>query len=251
MNESELRSHLSQISTRWSVVWQAHQGTRNAAADAQGLLVQRYLPAIYRYALGVLRDPDAADEVVQEFALRLVRGDFHRADPERGRFRDYVKTVLYHLITDYHKGKRGRGQALPEPADVADREPGTHLSDRDFLDRWRETLLNQTWQALEEHDQQTGKLFHMVLRFRSENPGLPSGEMAAQLSARLGKPLTDAGVRQTLHRAREKFAELLVIEVGRSLQSNDPERIEQELMDLELLAYCRSALRRQGRPSGG
>lgn len=136
------------------------------------MLVQRYLPAIYRYALGVLRNPDAADEVVQEFALRLVRGDFHRADPERGRFRDYVKTVLYHLITDYHKRKQRGAQPLAEPAEVADSEPGTHLSDRDFLDRWRETLLNQAWQALEEYEEQTGKLFHTVLRFRSENPSL-------------------------------------------------------------------------------
>jgi len=54
--------------------------------------------------------------------------------------------------------------------------------------------------------------------------------------------LTAAGVRQTLHRARVKFAELLVAEVGRSLETSMPDRIEQELIDLGLLPYCREAL---------
>jgi hypothetical protein len=39
---------------------------------------------------------------------------------------------------------------------------------------------------------------------------------------------------------------LLVAEVGRSLQTDDPERIGQELTNLGLLAYCRSAVRRRG-----
>jgi hypothetical protein len=45
-----------------------------------------------------------------------------------------------------------------------------------------------------------------------------------------------------LHRARKKFAELLVAEVARSLQTPGPEALEQELCALDLLGYCRSAL---------
>jgi hypothetical protein len=52
-------------------------------------------------------------------------------------------------------------------------------------------------------------------------------------------------VRQTLHRAREKFAVLLLDEVARSLQTDDLDRIEQELIDLGLQSYCRSALTRR------
>ena len=60
-----------------------------------------------------LGDPEAADEVFQEFALRLLRGDLRRADPERGRFRDLVKTAVFHLIVDH----RRRQQARPRPLD--------------------------------------------------------------------------------------------------------------------------------------
>jgi RNA polymerase sigma-70 factor (ECF subfamily) len=243
----ELEHRLSRISTCWSMVAQAHEGPADAVARAQQGLVQRYLPAIYRYLLGALRDADAADEVAQEFALRLVRGDFKRADPDRGRFRDYVKTSLYHLIVNHQKGARGRAQPLAEPSAVADSDPDTAESDRAFLDRWREELLNRAWEELEQNQARTGQPFYTVLRFRADNPGLPSAQMAEQLSARLGKPLTDAGVRQTLHRARKAFAALLVEEVGRSLQTDDAERIEQELIDLDLHAYCHSALRQRDR----
>ena len=70
--------------------------------------------------------------------------------------------------------------------------------------------------------------------------------MAQQLSERLHRPLTADGVRQTLHRAREKFADLLLEEVSRSLETEDHDRLEQELIDLGLLAYCRSALQKHG-----
>jgi RNA polymerase sigma-70 factor (ECF subfamily) len=68
--------------------------------------------------------------------------------------------------------------------------------------------------------------------------------MAEQLSATLGKPLTAAGVRQTLHRAREKFADLVLEEVLHSLATPTVEQLEEELTELGLLDYCRPALKR-------
>jgi RNA polymerase sigma-70 factor (ECF subfamily) len=68
--------------------------------------------------------------------------------------------------------------------------------------------------------------------------------MAEQLSAVLGKPQTAAGVRQALHRARDKFAELLLYEVRQSLENPTKDRLEQELADLGLLEYCKPALER-------
>jgi RNA polymerase sigma-70 factor (ECF subfamily) len=68
--------------------------------------------------------------------------------------------------------------------------------------------------------------------------------MARQLGEQLGRPLTDAGVRQVLHRARDRFADLLLDEVARSLQTAEADRLEQELIDLDLLPYCKPALER-------
>src|SRR5262249_10904360 len=78
-------------------------GPPDAVADAQDVLLRRYGAAARRYLLGSLRDADAAEDLAQEFALRFLRGDFKGADPQRGRFRDFLKGVLSHLVAAYHR----------------------------------------------------------------------------------------------------------------------------------------------------
>ena len=64
--------------------------------------------------------------------------------------------------------------------------------------------------------------------------------------ARLGRSLTDAGVRQTLKRARDKFAELLLEDVIHSLEDPTVRQLLQGLRVLGLLDYCRPALEKRG-----
>ena len=75
-----------------------------------------------------------------------------------------------------------------------------------------------------------------------------SPELAAGLSQKLGKPINAGAVRVLLHRAREAFAELLLADVMESLDDGSLDEAEQELIDLDLLEYCRPALdRRRGK----
>ena len=90
-----------------------------------------------------------------------------------------------------------------------------------------------------------GQPFYAVLRFRAEHPDMPSPEMADRLSLQLGRPLTSAGVRQLLHRARERFADTLLDDVAQSLDQPTEEHLEEELIELGLLNYCRPALQRR------
>src|SRR5437868_4985846 len=106
MQPHEDNAHLSRVTTRWSLVVQAHWGDRSAMTEAQEALLDRYGGAIARYLLAALRDPAAAGEVAQEFALCVVRGDFRNADPQRGRFRDFVRTVLFHLVVNYQRQRQ-------------------------------------------------------------------------------------------------------------------------------------------------
>jgi hypothetical protein len=101
-------------------------------------------------------------------------------------------------------------------------------------------LLARAWEALA----QAQPTFYEVLRHRAAHPALASGPLAEQLSSRLGKSLTAAGVRQTLRRARERFADLLIEQVAHSLRSPAADQIEEELRELNLLAYCQPALAR-------
>jgi RNA polymerase sigma factor (sigma-70 family) len=232
---------LCRITTLWSVVCRAHASQAAGAAAAQEELLRRYGKAVQRYLLGAVRDPAVADDLAQEFALRFLRGDLRGADPQRGRFRDFVKGVLFHLIADYHRRKK----AQPLPAAV-EASLAAHAApdDRAFEESWRDELLSRTWKALANGDQQGGHSFHAVLRFRAEHPDMRSAQMAEQLAGQVGKPVTADWVRQTLHRARDRFADLLLQEVADTLDNPTAAELEQELIDLGLLVYCQPALQR-------
>jgi len=247
MDSVSLNQHLSQIQTLWTLVRQAHADTPDHVRAAQQQLLDRYGGAVRRYLLGALRDEDAGSEVFQEFAYRLLHGDLRGADPERGRFRHFVKGVLFHLVADYHKKRKRLPQALhPDQPEPAAEEPSVADQDREFLTSWRDELLARAWAALETHEKESGKPFYTVLRFRVDHSELSSAQLAEQMSAILGKAVTAGGVRQTLHRAREQFADLLLDEVVQSLEKPSAEHLEEELIDLGLLDYCRPALERRG-----
>jgi RNA polymerase sigma factor (sigma-70 family) len=249
MEQQSPSQHFSHISTLWTLVYQAHQGSPETVSAAQRRLLELYSGAIHRYLLAALRDPDAADDLFQEFALRFLRGDFKRADPQRGRFRSFMKTALFHLIVDHQRRRRERSPApLPDDREPACTAPELDDSERRFVESWREELMDRSWQALAEVERRTGQPHYMVLRFRSEQPLLSSAELAEQLGARLGREFTVHGVRQALHRARDKMADLLLHEVIQSLDNPTHQELEDELTDLGLLSYCRTALdRRRGR----
>src|SRR5262249_38071050 len=160
----------------------------------------------------------------------LLQGDLRNADPQRGRFRNLLKGVLFHMIADHHKRRqRQPGPLLIEPGGPDSGLPSVTDSERAFVTSWRQEVLARAWAALAEVERDLGKPLHTVLRFRTEHPDLASAQMAERLGAALGKRLTAVGVRQLVHRAREKFAELLLDDVAESLADPTPEQLEQEL----------------------
>jgi RNA polymerase sigma-70 factor (ECF subfamily) len=235
--EQEIRSRLDRISTHWSVLFTAHRAEGGDALAARKTLALRYQNAIFRYLLALVDDLDAAEEISQEFALSILSGDFHRATPTRGRFRDYVKASLLNAVRKY-RAARGQtpGELPPEfPAaeDSVDLEPRAN-------ELWREEILNQTWLTLE----QKRPRYHSLLRLRTDEPELTSRELAQRFEQEMQTPMTAANVRKTLPRAQAKFADLLVGEIAGMLDSPGLEDVRAELAELDLLKYCRSALDR-------
>src|SRR5262245_47153551 len=110
-SQGSLRGRLCSITTLWSVVLGAHEGQTERARSAQRQLLDRDGGAIRRYLTACLRDREEAEELFQEFAVRFLNGDYRRADPRRGRFRDYVKTVLFHMLARH----RSQGRRQPRP----------------------------------------------------------------------------------------------------------------------------------------
>ncbi len=237
---------LSQISTAWTLLAQARDRAEDPEARAWAALIERYHEAAYRYLAAVAGDPDVAAELFQEFAVRFLRGDFGGADRSRGRFRDYLKASLRHLVAEYRRrdARRPEGPLGPvEPASPP--EEVVPAEDEEFLAAWRKALLDRAWRVLEA-GQNGGAPYYAALRAHTDRPELTSVQLAEHLTAALGptEPFTDAGVRKLLQRAREAFTDLLVGEVATSVPTRDRDRLEQELIDLGFHGYCRRALER-------
>src|SRR3954449_778296 len=199
-------THLTELETSWTTIRTAHiPGPEGQAA--MGELVGRYHDAVHRYLRLKLRDSNLADEVFQEFWTKLLTHKLAGADHSKGRFRDYLRTVLHRLIIDHFRSKKL--QSLP-PGDLLD----SSSPDADYDRVWREVVIKRAMSRLETYEVNTPKnRYHTVLQLRRSNPKAPIEELSARLSEDLGTTITPEAFRKTLQRARTKFLELLIQEL--------------------------------------
>lgn len=226
-NASGQSGHLTELETSWTTIRNAHTpGPVGQAAMSE--LIGRYHEAVRRYLRLKLRDQNLADEVFQEFWTKLLTHKLAGADHNKGRFRDYLRTVLHRLIIDHFRGRKV--QALP-PGDLID--PSHPDSDYDRV--WREAVIKRVFTRLDTYEASTPKnRYATVLNLRVNNPKASIDEIAQQLTERTGARITPEAFRKTLQRARAKFLELLIQELKETIHPCNPEDIEAEIYDLGL-----------------
>jgi RNA polymerase sigma-70 factor (ECF subfamily) len=244
---------LNDLPTDWTDVRQAHGFDKTVRQDSQARFFRRYRPAILKYVKSAVRDENAAEEIVSNFFFRFVDGRFANATPDRGRFRDYIKSTLFNLVRDHFRRSQAQPHALPN--DLADElsEPAPwNSNESEFLHFWREHLLETAWEALRELEHWTPKPYTLVLADWLSNKR-KAREIAKDLSAQSQKSLSEEWVRSVRKEARDAYTDLILAEVWSSIESPSAERVEQELIDLELLPHLRGAIerRKQGRHCRG
>ena len=235
MTDLESESRLSQINTNWTQLFATRQGRADTVLDAQRELLLQYSGAVFRYLAAAVRDHDVADDLAQEFAVRFLRGDFRSVDPQRGRFRDFLKQSLRNLVTDHFRRQRTERATLQNA-----RSPTQAESDLEgtFDESWTQELLSRTWRALESYQAQSGTVYYEVLKFRAEHPDENVEQLVEGLASLLHKADVNAAwVRQNLHRARNQFVKLLRDEVRLTLRDDSDSGLENELAELGLLKY--------------
>jgi DNA-directed RNA polymerase specialized sigma24 family protein len=236
--ESLIASRLDAIGTCWSLVQKAHGEQSLDMTAARQALVLRYARAIRRYIGGIIRGADDADELAQDVVMRLMRGDFAGADPNRGRFRDFLKTAVRNMVHNTWAKANKR-----KTADVQLDLLGQESHDPTWDHEWQQSVLEQTWNALKAQEkQQSNVKTYSIMKLRADHPDATSDELATLASKKWGQEIRPDSFRQMLRRARLKFAECLVTELAVGLADHSPARISEELAALGLLEYVQDFL---------
>jgi RNA polymerase sigma factor (sigma-70 family) len=221
-DDSTPKGHLGDISTSW----------RQIHDPLKFFLI--YGPAVRCYLLSILRDEHDTEEVLQDLLVQVTERGFRCADPERGRFRDYLRTVVRNAA--FRQLQRRAARPLGDEA--LDLVASEDEPDRGWQDEWRKCLLDKAWRDLERHQRAArGNLSYTVLRMSVDHADEDSTRLAARASELSGQPLAPAAFRKQLSRARRAFADLIAAEVANTLDDPSPEAVREELAAIELLDY--------------
>jgi RNA polymerase sigma factor (sigma-70 family) len=225
--------------TDWSAVLEA-QGPTPAAQAAVDKLCRTYWRPIYGFARRQGVQPQEAKDLTQGFfALLLERRDLDTVRKGKGRLRSYLLTSLKRCLTNERNRamaiKRGEGQRLIPLPDFREREragfepmdtaSADHIYERD----WALTVLNQVLARLGDEYRAAGPasagLFDRLQKSLTDKPDSPS---LADTGREFG--MTENAVKQTLHRLRQRYRQLLREEIAHTVMVSGD--IEDELRHL-------------------
>lgn len=214
---------LEQITTSWTLIQDPVKFTL------------RYGTALQRYLEVLLKDRHEAEEVAQDFLLRVVKGGFAAAQPSRGRFRDYLRVSLRHAVITHLRRRR----AMLHGLDLDLLPQASAEADACWQAEWQRCLLERAWRSLERKQHRTGVCYYTVLRLAADHPEENARDLARRVADQTGQQLSPAALRQQLCRARRFFATMLIEEVRQTLQNPTEEELQDELRQLGLLSYLR------------
>lgn len=210
--------------TEWSVVLEAgSEGERKRRALEK--LCRTYWRPVYFFVRRMGHEAEAARDLTQAFFAHLLEKDFFAtADPERGRFRGYLRqSCRMFLGNEWQKSmahKRGGGQSAI-PWDTLSEQDERALSaesdpSREFDRQWTHSLLHNAMSRLEaEHATAEDKLVFSRLRPFLTNRPAPGdyARLAVELKVAPGT------VPVLVHRLGKRYQELIRAEVGATLLS--------------------------------
>lgn len=210
----------------------------NEARDAWDRLAEAYWYPLYAFARRKGKNPSDAQDLVQGFFGRLLEKDRLKADPERGRFRNYLLTAFQNFVRNQHAKdtaqKRGGGHTVisfnaEEGEERLSKEPAHEITPEKLYQRaWAATLLERVLDEL-------GRRYH------ARNKGVFFDEVKGELleatedghavhSEALN--MTPGAYRVALHRLRQGYKKLLREEVAHTLATEDDTEVEAELQEL-------------------
>ena len=224
--------------THWSVILTAAKAVEPGGHQALEQLCRQYWYPIYAFLRRKGRSPHDAEDLTQGFFADLLsRNWLADVGPEKGKFRTFLLACLCNYVGHVHDRETGPTRQPGRPLisiDAQAAEARYALEPADLRDpaalferRWAYALIDDVLQELRQRYVTDGKaaLFdalseHLIDRAESGS--------YVEIAAKLG--MTEGAVRVAVSRLRDRFRELLIAEVTRTVR--DARDAEQELRHL-------------------
>ncbi len=222
--------------TRWSLVVQARDSREHLEE-----LLRLYWPPVFSYVRARGRSVHDAADITQAFLTHVLLGRdlVEAADPERGRFRAFLKTALQRFLIDEHRREHGRSGEravtfLPNLEALAEAVSGNESKDpTEAFDRqWATTVLNTALERVEEDMRRRGRETDwnaFDLRVLSPVKRGDSPPSLEQISAAVGEA-DKARLSRMIHGVRQALRLAMRDVVAETVTSAD--EIEPELHDV-------------------
>lgn len=205
--------------TDWSIVLDAGtDGSRKRLALEQ--LCRTYWQPVYIFIRRLGHDREPARDLTQAFFAHLLANDFFAtADPERGRFRGYLRqSCRLFLGNEWQKRtaeKRGGGQSAIPWENLTPADEGQFASPADpsteFDRQWALALLRHALEQLEQEQTQAGehRTFELLRPYLTVRPEPGDYErLATQLGVARGT------MPVLVHRLGRRYQELIRAQVA-------------------------------------
>jgi len=195
-------------STIWSDVLHAREKTDPERRDALDRLCKSYWPALHAWLVRRGSSREDAEDAVQGFLAHFIeKALVDRADPNRGRFRNYLLKTFEHWMSNERRiagaVKRGGGR---RPASLEFSPPDEETPEDAYNRSWALIVLQNAQERLRAEFESRGMGAHYaaVCACLSGSEDRPSYD---DLAKRLG--CTGADVGALLHSSRRRLGELI------------------------------------------
>lgn len=201
-------------------------------------LCRTYWPPLYAFILRDGYDAVEAQDLTQEFFLRLIDRDFlQRLRHQEGKFRSFLLTFLKNFLLEQRgragAQKRGGGKTIISLDQLREEgsflhEPVDHFPpDQVFERRWAQTICQAAFNRLRQEYVAAGKdqLYDILKDHQPREAGAPS---YTEIGVRFG--MSEAAMKSFVQRMRARHREILREEIANTVMR--PNEIDEEIRHL-------------------
>jgi RNA polymerase sigma-70 factor (ECF subfamily) len=215
--------------TSWTKVLAAREAPSADSRQALEALCRVYWYPLYALVRREGHDAEESRDLTQAyFAELLEKGYLDDYDPARGRFRAFLKASVKHFLSKQREKAQtwkrgGRAEVLSLDAqDVEGRyrnEPADRLTPEEIFERrWALTVLERALARLRREQEDTDRAKEFA-RLEGYLTGEQAGERYREVARELDT--SEAAVKATVHRLRQRFGQLLRAEIEETVSSTE------------------------------